>query len=648
MKTKLSFFFASLLFVLVIYLSAFNPKDAEPIQFARESYRQGLEECLDAIGNLKDQAAKFENNQKDIEALRASLIESRNSFKRIEFLAEKLDHDYVKDYINGAPLPSLEKKVPSPTRLDPAGLQILDELIFAEEVFENKSEIASLSSDLYNDFNRFVKLQKQIQFYDHIVFEGIRAEIIRIFTLSITGFDTPASGNALNESIESLKSMKRFLENYEVFINNASNGLGTKILQSMQSSIEFVEENNDFDTFDRLTFYRDYLRPLNQLILEAHRLSGLEMPFEVSEHIKSTNYLSKDFFSEDYFNPYFYTKLTKQEDSPELLELGKTLFYDPILSANNERSCASCHNPQLAFTDGKKKSLAKDFNGTVDRNSPTLINSVYADRYFHDMRAYNLEVLLEHVVTNRKEFSLGLSQLENKLKKSTEYQELFNEAFDGSNYKGISSHAITAALTSFIKSLNTFNSDFDKYVRAESTLLDERAKRGFNLFMGKAACGTCHFAPVFNGTVPPGFKESESEILGVPEFNDPENMHIDPDIGRFAGISKEQIDFYKFSFKTPTVRNIALTGPYMHNGVYETLEEVMDFYNKGGGEGLGYEVPNQTLPFDNLNLSDSEQQDIIAFMNTLTDTSGTTVLPKSLPKFENNPGWNERKIGGVY
>ncbi|MEQ8560349.1 MAG: cytochrome C peroxidase, partial [Cytophagales bacterium] len=153
---------------------------------------------------------------------------------------------------------------------------------------------------------------------------------------------------------------------------------------------------------------------------------------------------------------------------------------------------------------------------------------------------------------------------------------------------------------------------------------------------------------VFNGTVPPYYRESESEILGVPAENEPANFKLDPDEGRYRGIAKEKINFYRFSFKTPSVRNVSLTAPYMHNGVYNTLEEVMDFYNNGGGEGLGYEVPNQTLPFDNLGLSEKEQTDIIAFMNSLTDTSEMTSIPTQLPVFEGKPNLNKRKIGGLY
>lgn len=648
MRRPIPFVLASILFIVSLYFSAFQQKDLEPIQQVKNQYVAGLQKTQDAIDNLIIKSRALSDKKKSIEELRNALIETRLSYKSIEFLAAKVDPIYIKNNINGAPLPSLEPKVPVPTRLDPIGLQVLDEMIFADEVLETKSEIITLSTGLKSDFDRFAERQKKLFIYDRTVFTAIRTELVRIFTLGITGFDTPASGNAMPEAKTTMISIREALTPYTDYFNGVRAGLGDELNESADQAIAYIEQNMDFDSFDRLTFYRDYIRPLDKLVLEAHKKSGIELPREYTRHVQSVVYENSELFSEDYLNPYFYTRLTESDDNPEIAELGKTLFYDPVLSVNNERSCASCHKPEMAFTDGAKKSVAKDFLGSVDRNAPTLLNTVYADRYFHDMRAFNLEVVLEHVVTNREEFSLGLIQLEEKLKKSKEYQEWFDKAFKNSQYQGINAQSITAAMTSYLKTLNTFDSEFDKYVRAETASIDESVRNGFNLFMGKAACGTCHFAPVFNGTVPPEYHESESEILGTPEFNDPENMHIDPDEGRYRGISKEKVNFYRFSFKTPTVRNVELTAPYMHNGVYTTLEEVMDFYNKGGGEGLGYEVPNQTLPFDNLNLTNKEQGDIIAFMRALTDTSGTTSVPVSLPSFENNPEWNERIIGGVY
>ena len=140
--------------------------------------------------------------------------------------------------------------------------------------------------------------------------------------------------------------------------------------------------------------------------------------------------------------------------------------------------------------------------------------------------------------------------------------------------------------------------------------------QGFNLFNGKAKCATCHFAPIFNGTLPPDFKETEMELIGTPQQNDTINAKISPDLGRYYVYKTEE---RKHFFKTPTVRNVALTAPYMHNGVYNNLEQVVDFYNKGGGGGLGFDLPHQTLPFDNLELTQEEQQALVAFMKTLND-----------------------------
>jgi cytochrome c peroxidase len=141
---------------------------------------------------------------------------------------------------------------------------------------------------------------------------------------------------------------------------------------------------------------------------------------------------------------------------------------------------------------------------------------------------------------------------------------------------------------------------------------------GFNLFMGKAKCGTCHFMPLFSGAKPPRYYYMESEVIGVPSTVKKINAKLDADSGRYLST---RYPIHQFSFKTSTLRNIALTAPYMHNGVFKTLEEVVDFYNEGGGKGLHIAPPNQSLPFDKLNLTPQEKKDIISFMKTLTDTS---------------------------
>jgi cytochrome c peroxidase len=154
-------------------------------------------------------------------------------------------------------------------------------------------------------------------------------------------------------------------------------------------------------------------------------------------------------------------------------------------------------------------------------------------------------------------------------------------------------------------------------MRGDSTQLNKAEQNGFNLFTGKAKCATCHFMPLLNGLVPPDFNETESEVLGVPSIKKGKKI-LDTDLGKY-GFTRSVL--HKHSFKIPTVRNSALTAPYMHNGVFSTLTQVVEFYNKGGGKGLGIAPDNQTLPFDKLSLSKKEVGDIVLFLKKLTDTT---------------------------
>jgi cytochrome c peroxidase len=138
--------------------------------------------------------------------------------------------------------------------------------------------------------------------------------------------------------------------------------------------------------------------------------------------------------------------------------------------------------------------------------------------------------------------------------------------------------------------------------------------------MGKGRCGTCHFLPLFNGTMPPDFVLSEPEIIGTPTQPAARPAHLDPDPGR-GGFDHEAT--HLGAFKVPTLRNIALTAPYMHNGAFATLEQVVDFYDRGGGAGSGLKVPGQTLSLRHLNLARREKDDLVAFLQALTDTAVT-------------------------
>jgi cytochrome c peroxidase len=168
------------------------------------------------------------------------------------------------------------------------------------------------------------------------------------------------------------------------------------------------------------------------------------------------------------------------------------------------------------------------------------------------------------------------------------------------------------AIGSYVRSLVALNSRFDEYMRGNNSAINAEEINGFNIFMGKARCGTCHYMPLFNGSFPPRYTLIESEVIGVPKAVN--GKVIDDDMGRYDIL---KTGAFKHAFKITTVRNAALTAPYMHNGVFKTLEQVMDFYNKGGGVGQGYKVDNQTLATDELHLTQKESGEVIAFIKSL-------------------------------
>ena len=297
--------------------------------------------------------------------------------------------------------------------------------------------------------------------------------------------------------------------------------------------------------------------------------------------------------------------------------MGKELFFEKSLSGNGMVSCASCHNPANYFTDNLEKSIA--FNGisVVNRNAPTLLYAAFQHGQFLDARAQSLEEQIEQVLFNKKEMNAKLPLLIKRLNKNKHLVQLFHTSFPNSKKDSIISiQNIALAIASFERTLAPMNSPFDNYMCGDKNVLSNEQIEGFNLFMGKAQCGTCHFAPLFNGLLPPNYAITELEVLGTTRntnFNKPIG---DADSGRFHFFP---IEYNVGAFKTPTIRNIERTAPYMHNGTFKTLEEVMEFYNKGGGNGLGLTLQHQTLPSKSLDLSDKEIKSIISFMKSLTD-----------------------------
>ncbi|MFC0427193.1 cytochrome-c peroxidase [Chryseobacterium scophthalmum] len=595
---------------------SFNSVD-QGIKNDNKFINRGLRDFKIELEYLKNDVDLYSQEKISLEKLQQTLKKTRNSFKEVEFFVAYYYPEFTKTHLNAAPLFHIEAAGTSAYTLPPEGLQVLDELIFSDEANEQKEEISTITNFLYNSYANFYlsALNNGLSSGNNKTLP-LRIELIRIYSLGVTGFDTPGSLNISEEAAHALKGMSEYI-NDEAYFRNFKTEKANLLIQK---AIVYLRKNTDFESFDRIQFYKEFVQPLYA------ELGSWDGNPDDLKNFSGWNVSNKDFFKADFFDPYFYTILKPSEDSEDLKKLGEKIFYDQSFSANEVMSCASCHLPENAYTDLKQKSASNVEGKTVLRNSPSLYNAVFAKRFFYDMRAFYLEQQAEHVIYNQDEFNTDYQKIVQKLNGNKEYKKEFKKVFkDGK----INKQNFSKALSSFVASLYSFESDFDRFMRNEKEISGD-AKKGYNLFMGKANCATCHFAPHFSGLVPPFFNENESEVLGVtklPISNLP--IELDGDRGRInSNVKKENSWIYENSFKTMTVRNIALTKPYFHNGAFNTLEEVIEFYNEGGGEGLGLPMKNQTLSADKLDLTEIEKKQIISFLNTLTDISKAKKLVK--------------------
>lgn len=599
-----------------------------------ENYNDFCQETNQLVELNKSESADWEVNRKQF-------FKTRIAYKKIELFMAYMDPQFVKDHINGAPLLHIERKAPNLVILEPTGFQAMEEALLEEDA----ETFFHLAEDLSYKSNEFAVFLKASRLSERMVFEAMRESLIRLAAMGITGFDTPAEVNALAECEAVSASIYETVQAYYSYLPEDDS---KEIDDIFESGDTFFK--TDFAEFDRYNYIKDFVNPLYKKLYEVHVQLQIETKALVFMPEGSVNYEVVNLFDTDLLNYKYFSKYSNTGVEDERIALGQLLFFDPILSHNNQRACASCHQPEKGFADGRPTSIAFDGEGVLDRNSPGLINSIYNTRFFWDARAETPEAQIEHVLFNPKEFNTSYAEIITKLESCEEYNELFEAAYPEigkSRGETIGRYTIVASIAAYIQSLRSFNSAFDKSMKGEAKA-DPRMVNGFNLFTGKAKCATCHFTPTFAGNVPPHFTDTETEVLGVPDTNIQALAILDEDQGRYGNHRpKEKADFYKHSFKTPTVRNIALTAPYMHNGVFPTLKEVVEFYNVGGGHGWGIAPEHTTLPEDSLHLTEKEIDDLIFFMESLTDTAGLTAKPKNLPKSA-HAEFNNRVIGGLY
>ncbi len=553
------------------------------LQFKNDLWNAALAlDSLNASENIKDK--------------RGFYLKARMFFKKSEPVLAFIDADNY-TFLNQPNLLKVEEEDFTDIKIkEPNGFQVIEELLYEDPV-----DLETLKRQVVSTSTKFKFLHKNLtlQFLkEHHILWIIRDALNRVALTGITGFDSPVLSNSLEESKIVYTSLKEILSIYESQFQNKD--LYYNWINQIESSITFLAEK-DFNTFDRYTFIKEHTHKALGIWNQTVTDWNITFPFKQPINYDVTNLFEKNTFNINYF--------TDQKENPlaeEKVLLGKMLFEDKTLSHNKTISCATCHKQELYFTDGLSKSP-----GTT-RNSPTLFYAALQKGFFHDKRTGSLEGQIVDVVNNPNEFHLSLNDLEKRVLENKDYVATFKKVY----VKEIDNHLIRNAIASYIMSLSPFHSKFDLNMQGKENTLTQNEMNGFNLFMGKAKCATCHFAPLFNGLVPVAFKESELELIGIPKTKDTLTAVLDDDLGRYAVYKTEQ---RKYFFKTPTLRNIEKTAPYMHNGVYTTLEEIVDFYNKGGGVGLGMTLENQTLPFDKLNLTNQEKEDLVLFMKTLTD-----------------------------
>lgn len=582
-------------FIVIAGLCTFSFEQAK--QTPEKLVTQTLIAQVDDFSGLISQSQRaLESGKANEKQLQRLFLQTRLSYKKFEWAAEYFTPNITR-FVNGPPVPEVE--MAGSLVLEPEGLQVIEGLLFPDYHVSQKKEILKQLKLLQADCSKYRIYFKNIDILNWQIFDAAKLEVFRILTLGITGFDNPLTLKSMKEAEVSLQNLQTVLAEFPDQDNLA------EILTAARG---YLLKNTDFNTFDRAAFITRYGNEITRAI--TLREKQLHLP--VVKYNRLLNQDAATLFDKNAFDVNAYAPAPEYFVTDQKVALGKKLFSDPILSGNQARSCASCHKPELAFTDGLVKNTVISGKGLLRRNTPTLLNAALQPFQFYDLRAITLEDQGMDVIQNKDEMHGSMKAAVEQLWQDKTYRALFSAAFPKDDRTAIDTLEITNALGSFIRSLTQLNSRFDEYMRGNKTAMNRQELNGFNLFMGKAKCATCHYMPLFNGTFPPKYIRIETEVIGVPRT--PSGKKIDPDRGAYDILN---ISSLQHAFKATTVRNAARTAPYMHNGVFKTLDEVVDFYNKGGGSGTGIKIDNQTLSADPLKLTKKESAELVAFIKSL-------------------------------
>ena len=601
-------------------------------------FQYSQEELLGLIGKTDL------HSPEQIKDVKRKLQTARNNLKAMDFWFRYMVPIAYKK-ING-PLPvewetEVFEKFEKPYRREGAGLTLA--ALYLDEENVDKDSLAQLikfsikATEVFKEDSIVQEFKSYHNFY-----LCNRLFLLNLAAIYTTGFECPDTTQIVPELRFMLENVDEIYQSFNESFPETT--LPEDYLILYRNAVAFTRaQSSDYSRFDHFSFIKDYISPLfllnQQLINRYHVVTRSLVDYSLNK--KEIGIFDKAVYNAQNAKGIF-LRVTDEEALTELGKLGKLLFYDPILSGHNKRSCASCHKPTEFFTDTVNKT-AIQFNGNdlLQRNTPSLINAPYNHLVMLDGKHISLQSQAKAVITNPIEMGGNEKDVMEKILSCSEYKNGFKALLKYTPQETeISLDHIVSAITFYYSGFSKYYSPFDQAMD-ENKNLDASTKQGFNLFMSKAGCATCHFVPQFNGIKPP-YVSSEFEVLGVPD--DTTFKQVSRDKGRYE---VNPADETLYAFRTGSIRNAAYTAPYMHNAVFTDLNHLIDFYDAGGGVGKGLKINNQTLSPDSLKLTKDEKNNLIAFIRSLSENMKFDDPPQKLPESKIK-ALNNRKVGGEY
>lgn len=602
------------------------------------AFRTSLQELIQVI--TQNDLASDTGNAHILDAISAARQQMKNADIWLRYLEPIA---YKK--ING-PLPvewetEVFEKFELPYKRECAGLTLAE--LYLEEENKTKDSLLALVRSAYTATDVFLadSITTNITDYHHFYLCN-RLYLLNLAAIYTTAFECPNTDQVIPELRTMMNGVNSIYQSFN--ISYPEQRLSPTFMELYRQATAFVKgQPDDPGKFDHYEFIKDYVNPLyvmNQRMINKYKVASRNLV----DYSLTKNEVS--IFDKALYNGQdprgIFSRAKTQEALDEIDRMGKLLFYDPILSGNNMRSCASCHKPTEFFTDTMSKTAFHfDHQNMLPRNTPSLVNSSFNHLLMADGKHYTLQRQAKDVISNPIEMGCKPEEIVKKVMSCKDYKKGFEYLLQYTpTEKEVTLEHIVSALTFYYSKFSKYYSPFDQAMNGYESLSHE-AQAGFNIFMSKAQCATCHFVPQFNGVKPP-YIGSEFEVLGVPA--DTGYKQLSADKGRYDVFQANET---MHAFRTGSVRNASYTKPYMHNGVFNTLEEVVEFYNAGGGAGRGLDVPNQTLGSDSLHLTKEEKRLLITFIQSLDEDVKFEPAPEKLPKSKMR-ALNARKPGGVY